>query len=105
MSHDGYIYTKKHGLVRGLPTYGVVQPERKVGHTNDDYIWEAVVIGAGYTGLIAARDLVKAGKVGEFRDKSCSSMLMSGRHKDPSYRGPRSRWWPNLERSSGWHYL
>ncbi|KAK2601155.1 hypothetical protein N8I77_010625 [Diaporthe amygdali] len=65
MSHDGYIYTKKHGLLRGLPTYGVVQPERKVGHTNDDYIWEAVVIGAGYTGLIAARDLVKA----EARDR------------------------------------
>ena len=63
LSQDGYTYTKGTGLVGGLRTYGVIQPERKIRQTDEDSIWEAIVIGAGYAGLTAARDLVKAGKL------------------------------------------
>ncbi|PCG90294.1 Flavin amine oxidase [Penicillium occitanis (nom. inval.)] len=62
LSQDGYMYTKGNGLVGGLRTYGVIQPERKIRQTDEGSIWEAIVIGAGYAGLTAARDLVKAGK-------------------------------------------
>jgi NADPH-dependent 2,4-dienoyl-CoA reductase/sulfur reductase-like enzyme len=61
-SADGYTYTKKTGLVGGLRTYGVIQPEYRVRKTDHDIPWEAIVIGAGYAGLTAARDLVKAGR-------------------------------------------
>lgn len=61
-SHDGYVYTKKDGLVSGLPTYGVIRPESKFHDTDNDSNWDVIVIGAGYAGLIAARDLVKAGE-------------------------------------------
>lgn len=62
LSRDGHTYTKKHGLVQGLYTRGVVRPERKIRPDQDNKVWEAVVVGSGYAGLIAARDLVKAGK-------------------------------------------
>lgn len=62
LSHDGYIYTKHDGLVQGLCTYGVIQPESKIRNIGTRRVWDAIVVGAGYTGLIAARDLVKAGK-------------------------------------------
>ncbi|CAI7606459.1 unnamed protein product [Penicillium pancosmium] len=62
LSHDGYTYTKHDGLVQGLRTYGFIQPQSKIGDADAGKVWDAIVIGAGYTGLIAARDLVKAGK-------------------------------------------
>ncbi|KAI0414619.1 hypothetical protein F5X98DRAFT_365675 [Xylaria grammica] len=61
-SNEGYTYTKKDGLVGGLCTYGVINPERRIRQTDDGNVWEAIVVGAGYAGLVAARDLVKAGK-------------------------------------------
>jgi hypothetical protein len=64
LSHDGYIYTKQDGLVQGLRTYGVIVPETKIRDAAAGKVWDAIVVGAGYTGLIAARDLVKAGKFG-----------------------------------------
>ena len=62
LSNDGHTYTKQNGLVEGLRTYGVIKPERKIRQGDDGNVWEAIVIGAGYAGLIAARDLVKAGE-------------------------------------------
>lgn len=62
LSNEGHTYTKQEGLVAGLRTYGVVQPERKIRQVDDGNVWEAIVIGSGYAGLIAARDLVKAGE-------------------------------------------
>lgn len=62
LSSEGHTYTKQDGLVAGLRTYGVVQPERKIRQVDDGNVWEAIVIGSGYAGLIAARDLVKAGE-------------------------------------------
>lgn len=62
LSSEGYTYTKKDGLVTGLRTYGVIEPERKIRQTEENKVWDVIVIGAGYAGLIAARDLVKAGE-------------------------------------------
>lgn len=62
LSHDGYKWTAKDGLTSGLPTYGVIKPESHIRQQSNDRVWEVIVIGAGYTGLIAARDLVKAGE-------------------------------------------
>lgn len=62
LSEEGYTYTKTDGLVGGLRTYSVIQPQRSIRQSDDGKTWEAIVIGAGYAGLIAARDLVKAGK-------------------------------------------
>lgn len=66
LSRDGYSYTRKDGLVSGLHTYGVIQPERKMRQVDQSYVWDAIVVGAGYAGLIAARDLVKAGEAQEW---------------------------------------
>ncbi|KAJ5585649.1 hypothetical protein N7450_005436 [Penicillium hetheringtonii] len=62
LSTEGYTYTKKDGLIGGLHTYGVIQPDSRIRQSDKDKIWDAIVIGAGYAGLVAARDLVKAGK-------------------------------------------
>ncbi|KAM0713403.1 hypothetical protein Q7P37_010365 [Cladosporium fusiforme] len=62
LSSDGYIYKKADGLTGGLRTYGVIQPETAIHTLPEGGTWDAIVVGAGYTGLIAARDLVKAGK-------------------------------------------
>lgn len=62
LSRDGHTYTKKHGLVRGLGTYAVIKPERKIRQADEGRAWQAIVIGSGYAGLVAARDLVKAGE-------------------------------------------
>ncbi|KAK4500006.1 hypothetical protein PRZ48_008192 [Zasmidium cellare] len=62
LSKDGHIYTRQNGLVGGLHTYAVIEPESKIQQADDGDVWEAIVVGAGYAGLIAARDLVKAGK-------------------------------------------
>lgn len=61
LTHDGYVYTKEKGLKSGLHTYGVIEPVSKINKDADE-IWEAIVIGSGYAGLVAARDLVKAGE-------------------------------------------
>lgn len=61
LSKDGHVYTRKHGLTAGLPTYGVIKPPRRIAEHKEEHIWDAIVIGGGYAGLVAARDLVKAG--------------------------------------------
>lgn len=62
LSSEGHIYNKRDGLVGGLHTYGVIEAESKIYQPELGYVWDAIVVGAGYAGLIAARDLVKAGE-------------------------------------------
>lgn len=62
LSNEGHTYTPKDGLVGGLHTYAVIQPDSRIHLADNSKTWEAIVIGAGYAGLVAARDLVKAGE-------------------------------------------
>lgn len=78
LSHDGYTWTKKDGLTSGLKTFGVIQPESNIRSGGSDDVWEAIVIGAGYAGLIAARDLVKAGK-SNFQDERSAAESVKAR--------------------------
>lgn len=73
LSNEGHTYSKKQGLVGGLHTYAVIKPEQKIRHAANYHVWDAIVIGSGYTGLIAARDFVKAGESGITLQKSRKS--------------------------------
>ncbi|KAL0938625.1 monoamine oxidase n [Colletotrichum truncatum] len=58
---DGYQWTSDSKTVqRGLETNAVIKPPRR-GDFSLNRVYDAVVIGAGYAGLAAARDLVTKG--------------------------------------------
>jgi hypothetical protein len=54
VSREGFQWTPSSGLKSGLPSIGVIEPPKKL-RTSED-IFDVIVIGAGYTGLTAARD-------------------------------------------------
>ncbi|OAL17294.1 hypothetical protein AYO22_11860 [Fonsecaea multimorphosa] len=58
-SRDGWQWTRREGVKAGLPCIGVINPSQSV--KNLDKVFDIVIIGAGYTGLTAARDLTVAG--------------------------------------------
>lgn len=58
-SREGFHWTEKDGLKQGLPCSSVIQPETNV-ETNKK-VYDTIIIGAGYTGLTAARDLTTSG--------------------------------------------
>ena len=60
-SRDGYQWTEAEGLVKGVPTIGLIQPPSNLKDTNDFY--DVIVVGAGYCGLTAARDAALTGMV------------------------------------------
>lgn len=60
-TQDGYTWTPTTGVRRGdLHCKGVIEPREKrtapAGH-----IYDAIVVGAGYTGLMAAREMTDRG--------------------------------------------
>ncbi|RYP09168.1 hypothetical protein DL764_001439 [Monosporascus ibericus] len=57
-SRDGHHWTRDGGLQEGLPTIGVIRP---ASNWVSDKVHDVVIIGAGYAGLTAARDLTVAG--------------------------------------------
>lgn len=58
-SRDGFQWTEQGGLKRGVPSIGVIQPASNISTT--EHVFDVVIIGAGYTGLTAARDAANAG--------------------------------------------
>lgn len=58
VSADGAQWTPATGLQLGLTPVGVIRPSANDSGDNDR-VYDCIVIGAGYTGLVAARDLTK----------------------------------------------
>ena len=58
-SRDGYQWTESSGLVKGVPSIGVIQPPTNI--KDEQAIYDVVVVGAGYCGLTAARDAALSG--------------------------------------------
>jgi hypothetical protein len=59
-SRDGFQWTPETGLTQGVPSIGVISPSSNIASTSGP--WDAIVVGAGYTGLTAARDLCLSGE-------------------------------------------
>ena len=60
-THDGYTWTRAAGVKKGdLHCRGVVEPREKLS-APAGHIYDAIVIGAGYTGLMAAREMSDRG--------------------------------------------
>lgn len=59
-STDGFTWTPSAGRRDGLPTIGVVEPSTNSAEAQG-YIHDVIVIGAGYAGLVATRDLATQG--------------------------------------------
>ncbi|KAJ5591288.1 hypothetical protein N7450_005260 [Penicillium hetheringtonii] len=57
-SRDGFQWTPSDGLKQGVPSIGVISPPRKI---QTDKPWDVIVVGSGYSGLTAARDMCVAG--------------------------------------------
>lgn len=58
-SSEGWHWTPSGGLVAGIPSKGVIQPSQNIKQS--DAVFDVIVIGAGYTGLTATRDLTTSG--------------------------------------------
>ncbi|KAF2452628.1 monoamine oxidase N [Lineolata rhizophorae] len=85
---DGYQWTKSKGMQQGLPTISVISPATNLNGSSSQG-FDVIVIGAGYAGLTAARDLTLAGHsvlLLEARDRvggrTWSTDLPDGAHFD-----------------------
>ncbi|KAH0394092.1 monoamine oxidase N, partial [Aureobasidium melanogenum] len=58
-SRDGFQWTESSGLVKGVPSIGVIQPPTNIKDEQASY--DVIVVGAGYCGLTAARDAALSG--------------------------------------------
>lgn len=59
-SRDGYVWTKSEGIRAGVPTIGKIEPSTNL-KSDSSRIFDVIVVGAGYSGLTAARDATLAG--------------------------------------------
>lgn len=59
-SSEGFTWTPTGGISHGLPTIGVVVPPSHAIQPQTA-TYDAIVIGSGYAGLVAARDLATQG--------------------------------------------
>lgn len=69
---EGLIYTPGQGLKSGFLTEAAIRPLSSHAAKKDARPFDAIVVGAGYAGLVAARDLTLAGRsvlIVEARDR------------------------------------
>jgi NADPH-dependent 2,4-dienoyl-CoA reductase/sulfur reductase-like enzyme len=59
-TRDGFTWTPEGGLKPGLPCKGAINPPEKNLPENGE-VSDVIVLGAGYAGLVAARDLSTQG--------------------------------------------
>lgn len=59
-SRDGFVWTPKEGGSYGIPSISVIHPQQH-GVQDAPEKFDVIVIGAGYCGLVAARDLATQG--------------------------------------------
>jgi NADPH-dependent 2,4-dienoyl-CoA reductase/sulfur reductase-like enzyme len=57
---EGYRYNQRTGLQTGFVTEGAIKPTFYKSARNQ-LNYDVIVVGAGYTGLVASRDLTNAG--------------------------------------------
>ncbi|CAI6029602.1 unnamed protein product [Clonostachys chloroleuca] len=60
-SSEGFTWTPSGGIRHGLPTIGAVDPPTFFASSKDQ-VYDVIVVGAGYAGLVASRDLATQGK-------------------------------------------
>ena len=60
-TRDGFTWTPSSGLREGLPTVGVIEPPEYHASNLRDDPYDVIVVGAGYAGLVATRDLTTQG--------------------------------------------
>src|SRR4051812_4808096 len=59
-SRDGFMWTPRDGGKHGIPSISVISPQHHFVADNKEVL-DVIVIGAGYSGLVASRDLVTQG--------------------------------------------
>lgn len=60
-TREGYQYRKDGSFHRGLVCSAVIEPQTHLSSTNPS-LFDVIVLGAGYAGLTACRDLTLAGE-------------------------------------------
>lgn len=56
---EGFHFDEQTGLTEGLPSKSVIVPAIRESSPGTRY--DAIILGAGYAGLVAARDLANRG--------------------------------------------
>ena len=59
-SKDGWVYTPGKPMERGVPTVSVISPSTKGASVSK--LYDTIVVGAGYAGLVSARNLASKGE-------------------------------------------
>ena len=83
-SQDGYQWTQESGLIKGVPSIGVITPKHQIQDATQPF--DVIVVGAGYSGLTAARDAAVSGIESQVTSKHRHSKAYDyHRFEDPSY--------------------
>lgn len=59
---EGVHWTPQDGIKTGLPCIGAIKPAQSFNQS-ESTVFDVIVIGAGYAGLTAARDLTTQGQL------------------------------------------
>ena len=97
---EGYHFDKETGLTEGLPCEGVIVPSTLEPIPGQRY--DAIVLGAGYAGLVAARDLATRGMQVLSRRKTMTTILVDAdldsiRAQGTALGSTRSHWGPDMD--------